>query len=150
MTYVDHPVGHLAHTEPGRLTQLFFLVLAGVWVVRMAVEPILEIVCHRFWQFPSLPFRPLGHGGSGGGKRGDGIQGSRMLGAIGERVGLRILRESPGIEVLLGFRCWMAVSLWVGVWTSKMGRGSGPGVGRGQITVGGLRTSLRGRGREGS
>jgi len=103
ITYVDHPVGHLAHAEPGGLTQLLFLVLAGVRVIRVAMEPILEIVCHRFWKFSSFPFRPLCHCGSGGGKWGDGIQRSRMLRPIRERVGLGVLRESPGIELLLGF-----------------------------------------------
>ena len=92
---------------------MLFLVLAGVWVIRVAMEPILEVVCDRFWEFASLPFRPLCHGGSGGGKRGDGIQRSRMLGSISERVGLGVLREIPGIELLVGFGCWMAVSLWV-------------------------------------
>jgi len=95
MTYIDHPVGYLTHAEPGRLTQLLFLVLTGVWVIRMTVQPILEIVCHRFRQLAPLPFRALSHGGGGGGKRGDGIQGSRMLGAISERTGLSVLRESP-------------------------------------------------------
>jgi len=109
----------------------------------MAVEPILEIIRHRFWQLPPLPFRPLSHGGSGGGKRGNGAQRSRVLRAICERVGLRILREGPGIELLLGFRCRMAVRLRVGARASEMGRRSGPG--RGQVTVGGLMARLGGR-----
>ena len=82
ITYVDHPVGHLAHAEPGSLTQLLFLVLAGVWVIRMAVKPILEIIGDRLWEFPSLPFWPLGHGGSRSWKRGDGVQRGGVLGAI--------------------------------------------------------------------
>ena len=73
ITHIDHPVRHLTHAEPGSLTQLLFLVLARVWVIRMAMEPILEIVCHWFWQFASFPFWSLCHGGSGGGKGGDGI-----------------------------------------------------------------------------
>ena len=73
ITYIDHPVGHLAHAEPCGLTQLLFLVLAGVRVIRVAMEPILEIVCHWFWQFSSFPFRPLCHSGSGGGKWGNRI-----------------------------------------------------------------------------
>ena len=36
-TYVDHPVGHLAHTEPGGFTQLCFLVFAGVRMVGMTM-----------------------------------------------------------------------------------------------------------------
>jgi len=95
MTCIDHPVGHLAHTESGRLTQLLFLVLAGVWMVRMAMEPILEIVCHWFWQFAAFPFRSLGHGGSRGGKGRNVVRGSRMLRPVGERIGLAVVRESP-------------------------------------------------------
>ena len=145
MTYVDHPVGNLAHTEPGRLTQLLFLILTGVWVVGVTVEPILEIIGHRLWQLPSLPFRPLGHCGSGCGKRGDGAQGSRMLRAVGKRIGLSILREGPGIKLLVRFRRRMAVRFWVGVWASEMGRRSRPRVGRGQVAVGRLVAGLGGR-----
>ena len=103
ITYIDHPVGHLAHAESCGLAQLLFLVLARVRVIRVAMEPILEIVCHWFWQFSSFPFWPLCHSSSGGGKWRDGIQRSRMLRPIGERVRLSVLRESPGIELLLGF-----------------------------------------------
>ena len=103
ITYIDHPVGHLAHAEPGGLTQLLFLVLAGVRVIRVAMEPFLQIVCRWFWQFSSFPSRSLCHSGSGGGKWGDGIQRSRMPRRISEQVGLGVLRESPGIELLLGF-----------------------------------------------
>ena len=67
-TYIDHPVGHLAHAESSRLTQLLFLVLAGVRVIGMAMEPILQIVCHGLWKFSSLSFRALSHGGSRGGE----------------------------------------------------------------------------------
>jgi len=112
----------------------------------MAVEPILEIIGYGLGQLPSLPFRPLGHCGSRGGKRGDGAQGSRMLRAVRERVGrLSILREGPGIELFLGFRCRMTLRLWVGVWPSEMGRRSGPGVSRSQVAIGRLVARLGGR-----
>jgi len=73
MTYVDHPVGHLAHAEPGRMRQLLLLVLAGVWVVGMAMQPILEMIGRRLGKFSPFPLRPLGRGSSGGRKgRGSG------------------------------------------------------------------------------
>ena len=96
-TYVYHPVGYLAHTKPGGLTQLFFLILTGVWMVRMTMQPILEIVCHGLWKFPSLSFWPFGHGSSRSRKRRGRIQGGRVFRSIRKRIGLRILRESPGI-----------------------------------------------------
>jgi len=119
MAYVDHPVGHLAHAEPGRLTQLLLLVLAGVWMVRVAMEPILEIIGHRLGEFSPFPFRPLGHGGSGGRKGGNGTRGGRLLGAIGERVGLGVVRESPGVKLLLRLGGRVAVGLWVGARTRR-------------------------------
>ena len=82
--YIDHPVGDLTHTEPSRLTQLFFLILTGVRVVRMTVEPILKVVRHWFREFSPLAFRPLGHGGSRGGKRRDWMQRMRVFGSVGE------------------------------------------------------------------
>ena len=111
------------------------------------MEPILEVVGHRLWEFAPLPFRPFSHGGGGSGERGDGIQGSGMLGAIREGAGLAVLGESPGVELLLGFGGRMAIGLWVGVRTGEMGRGCGPGVGGREIAIGGLRAL--GRGREG-
>jgi hypothetical protein len=72
-----------------------------------------------------------------------------MLGAIRERAGLRVLLEGPGLELLLGFRWRMAIGLRVGAWAREMGRRGGPGVGRGEVAVVGLRTSLGRRRREG-
>ena len=57
-------------------------------MIGMAMEPIFEIVRHRFWQFASFPFRPLCHGGSGGRKRGDRIRGRVIHRTVGEGTGL--------------------------------------------------------------
>ena len=40
-TYVDHPVGDLAHAEPCRMTELLLLFLARVRVVAVAMQPVL-------------------------------------------------------------------------------------------------------------
>ena len=104
------------------------------------MEPIFEIVCDRLRQLASLPFRPLCHGGSGGGKRGDRVHGRRMLRTVRERIGLR---ERPGVDGVVRLGPRMAVGLWVRV--GARGVGGGPGVVRRHIAIGGLRTSLIGR-----
>jgi len=76
MTCIDHPIGHLAHAESGRLTQLHLLVFVGVWMVRVAMQPIFEIIGRRLGDFPPLSFRPLGRGDR---KGGNGIRGAECL-----------------------------------------------------------------------
>ena len=117
-------------------------------MVRMPMQPILEIVRDRFWELSSLPFWPLSHSGGRGGKRRDGIQWRRVLRPVSKRTRLRILRERPRIQLLVRFRGRMTLGLRIGTWTSQMRRGGGPGVGRGQVAVSGLRASL-GRRRNG-
>lgn len=53
-TYVDHPVGHLAHAEPSRVAQLLLLLLAGVRVVRMAVQPVFQEIRHGLRELAAL------------------------------------------------------------------------------------------------
>ena len=44
MAHIDHPIGNLTHAQTSGMAQLFFLFFAGVWMVRMAMQPSLEIV----------------------------------------------------------------------------------------------------------
>ena len=48
-TYIDHPVRDLAHAKTRGMTQLFLLLLAGVGVVRVSVQPRLEEVSGLLW-----------------------------------------------------------------------------------------------------
>ena len=42
--HIDHPVGDLRHGEARGVAEHLLLVLGGVWVVRVAMEPGLEEV----------------------------------------------------------------------------------------------------------
>jgi hypothetical protein len=41
---VDHPIGHLAHAKARSMTQLFFLLLTGIRMIRVTMEPGLEVI----------------------------------------------------------------------------------------------------------
>jgi hypothetical protein len=43
-TYVNHPVGYLAHAETGSVAELLFFFFGGVGMVRVTMEPCFEKV----------------------------------------------------------------------------------------------------------
>lgn len=99
-TDVDHPVGDLAHAEAGGVAELLFLLLAGVRVVRVAVEPVLEKVGDGLGELAALAGRALdearrrlrlrGAGrGVGGARAGTGGSGGHARGGGGGRGGVR-------------------------------------------------------------
>ena len=57
--HIDHPVGYLTHSEACRGTHLLFLLLGGVWVVCMAVEPVPEMFCCLLGQLGALLFAAI-------------------------------------------------------------------------------------------
>lgn len=100
--HVNHPVGHLAHAEAGSMAELLLLLLTGVWVVGVAVEPVLEKVGDGLGQLAALAGWPLDEtrgrrrGGlrrarrgardrQRGGRRGGGHAGGRGRGCVGIR-----------------------------------------------------------------
>lgn len=125
MAYVDHPIRNLAHAQTSGMAELLFLLLAGVWMIRVAMEPGLEIVGGLLWQFAAFfggtvdecrGWNRLGWAGRGRGGGGEGGwgrwlgrgQGSRG-GSVG-RVGQDefLIRKGPFIglcgipSILLG------------------------------------------------
>jgi hypothetical protein len=54
-TYVDHPVGNLAHAQTCSVAKLLFLLFAGIRVIGMSVQPRLEKVGCFLGQLTPLP-----------------------------------------------------------------------------------------------
>lgn len=53
-TDINHPIGHLAHAEASRMAELLLFLFAGVRVVRVTVEPGLEIIGGFLGEFTPL------------------------------------------------------------------------------------------------
>jgi len=60
---VYHPVGDLAHAEAGRMTELFLLFLTWIRMVRVTMEPGLEVIGGFLWEFASLALWTINEGG---------------------------------------------------------------------------------------
>lgn len=63
-TYIDHPIGYLAHAQTRSLTQLLLLILTRIRMIRMPMQPIFQKIGHKFRQFSSLSLGPFSHRGS--------------------------------------------------------------------------------------
>ena len=70
--YVDHPIGDLTHAQTSGMAQLLLLLLAGVWVVRVAVEPCLEVVRRLLGELSALFGGAIDEGRGGDRLRGAG------------------------------------------------------------------------------
>src|SRR5258707_3183886 len=68
-TYIDHPIGDLAHAEACLGAEPFLLVLSGVGMVSMGEEPLLEELGDRLGERSSAALLR-------GGERGDHCSGS--------------------------------------------------------------------------
>ena len=48
LTHINHPVGNLTHAQASGGTELLLLVLAGVWVIRVTMQPIFQNISGGF------------------------------------------------------------------------------------------------------
>ena len=67
-TSVDHPIGELAHAETGGVAEMLFLFLVGVWVIRVTVEPRLEVVGRLLGELATLARGAVDEGRGGHGR----------------------------------------------------------------------------------
>ena len=59
LTDIDHPVGDLAHAEACRMAKLLLLLLTWVRMIRVTVQPGLEVVGSLFGEFASFTLRTI-------------------------------------------------------------------------------------------
>ena len=59
MTDINHPVGYLTHTQACCMTQLLLLVLAWIRVVRVTMQPGLEVVSRLLGKFSPFALRAI-------------------------------------------------------------------------------------------
>jgi hypothetical protein len=69
---IYHPVGDLAHAQSCDMAELFLLLFAWVGVIRMAVEPCLEVVSSLFGKLSSFALGTVGEGRARNGRWGTG------------------------------------------------------------------------------
>ena len=62
-TYIDHPIGDLAHAEACLGAKPFLLVLSGVGMVSMGEEPLLEELGDGLWELSATALLGSGKGG---------------------------------------------------------------------------------------
>jgi hypothetical protein len=72
VAHIDHPIGDLAHAQASGMAQLLLLLLAGVWMVRVAMQPGFEIVRRLLGELPAFFGGTIDEGGRGDGLRGAG------------------------------------------------------------------------------
>ncbi len=89
ITYVDHPVGDLAHAEARGVAELLLLLFTGIRVVRVTVKPGLEVVSGLLGELATLAGGTVGEGRGGhrvwrARGRGDrNVGGTELRGVVG-------------------------------------------------------------------
>ena len=52
LTHIGHPIGNLILAQASGGTELLHLILAGVWVIRVTMQPVFQNISDRFGNRP--------------------------------------------------------------------------------------------------